>query len=66
MLLDTEQQKKRFEENPAEYVAYCKEIEDELNQRFKLILKDTPEAVAARVVRCVYFGNSRSKADNIY
>jgi hypothetical protein len=49
-LIDTEKQKKRFEEHPEEYAAYCKEIEDELNTRFKLILKGTPEALAAREV----------------
>ncbi|KAF9889081.1 hypothetical protein FE257_008058 [Aspergillus nanangensis] len=38
-----EQQEKWKDDYPA-YVRYCKEIETELNQRFKFILVDTPEA----------------------
>ncbi|KIW87177.1 uncharacterized protein Z519_12288 [Cladophialophora bantiana CBS 173.52] len=44
----SEEQKKRWRENPLEYQAYCKEIENELNQRFKFILNGTPEAIEAK------------------
>ncbi|KAK5045518.1 hypothetical protein LTR84_009136 [Exophiala bonariae] len=44
----TVEQKKRFREHPKEYVTYCKQIENELNQRFKFILTNTPEAEQAR------------------
>lgn len=44
----SEQQKRNFAENLPEYVAYTKEIEDELNQRFKFILNGTPEAKEAK------------------
>ncbi|KAG0652128.1 sterigmatocystin biosynthesis monooxygenase stcW [Hyphodiscus hymeniophilus] len=47
-LQDTPEQKKNFAENPLEYQNYCKQIEDELNQRFKFILNGTPEAEGAR------------------
>lgn len=43
----TAQQKKEFEENPELFLKYSKMIESELNQRFKFILKNTPEAKAA-------------------
>ncbi|XWW96216.1 hypothetical protein V2A60_004189 [Cordyceps javanica] len=36
-------QKKMFEENPEEYLKYRKEIEGELNQRFRFIVKDSSE-----------------------
>ncbi|KAK2762350.1 hypothetical protein FQN54_001360 [Arachnomyces sp. PD_36] len=44
----TAEQKKAFRENPLEYLNYSKEIENELNQRFKFILNGTPEALGAR------------------
>lgn len=50
---DTPEQKKKFAENPLEYQNYCKQIEDELNQRFKFILNKTPEAEGAIKV-CEY------------
>ncbi|KAF2494592.1 FAD/NAD(P)-binding domain-containing protein [Lophium mytilinum] len=39
----SEEQKKRWEENPEEYLEYRKSIELELNSRFRLYLKDSPE-----------------------
>jgi cob(I)alamin adenosyltransferase len=47
---DTTEQKQHFAENPIDYLKYCKEIEDELNQRFKFILNGTPEAAQAKEV----------------
>ncbi|KAK7902698.1 hypothetical protein LTR67_002344 [Exophiala xenobiotica] len=44
----SDQQKKDFREDRAKYLAYRKEVEDELNRRFKLLLKDTPEQEEAR------------------
>ncbi|EXJ66857.1 uncharacterized protein A1O5_10052 [Cladophialophora psammophila CBS 110553] len=44
----SEEQKHKFAENFPEYVVYTKEIEDELNQRFKFILNGTPEAREAK------------------
>ena len=48
--LDSTEQKKRWEENYEEYLEYCKEVESELNQRFKFILQGTPEAATAQEV----------------
>ena len=48
---DSDEIKKRFEEDPKFYLSYCKAIESELNVRFKLIMKGTPEAKAAKDVR---------------
>ena len=39
-----------FAENPTDYLHYCKEIENELNQRFKFILNGTAEAAEAKEV----------------
>jgi hypothetical protein len=50
-LVDTAEQKKNFAENPLEYQNYCKQIEDELNKRFRFILNGTPEAKGAKDVR---------------
>lgn len=44
----TDKQKKEFAENPDLFLKYSKMIESELNQRFKFILKNTPEAKAAK------------------
>ncbi|KAH8810649.1 FAD/NAD-P-binding domain-containing protein [Xylogone sp. PMI_703] len=44
----TEEQQQKFAENLPEYVTYIKNIEDELNQRFKFILNGTPEALEAK------------------
>lgn len=43
-----DKQKKYLEENPQKYLEYRKQIEDELNQRFKFIIKGSAEAKAAR------------------
>lgn len=48
LLTDTEAQKEEFRQNPKKLLQYCKGIENELNQRFKFILKGTPEAAAAK------------------
>jgi hypothetical protein len=50
-LLDTEQQQQGFATDFEDYVQYTKNIEDELNQRFKFILNGTPEAREAKEVR---------------
>jgi hypothetical protein len=47
---DTEEQKESFKKNPESYLKYIKMIESELNQRFKFILKGTPEANQAKAV----------------
>jgi hypothetical protein len=47
-LADSPEQKNHFAEHPNDYPKYCKEIEDELNQRFKFILKGTREAEEAK------------------
>ncbi len=52
-MADSPEQKKNFAEHPLDYQDYCKEIEDELNQRFKFILNGTPEAEGAKAV-CTY------------
>ncbi|KIW85239.1 hypothetical protein Z517_00629 [Fonsecaea pedrosoi CBS 271.37] len=44
----TPEQKQLFKDNPKLYLKYSKMIESELNQRFKFILKNTPESKAAR------------------
>ncbi|KAI9818370.1 MAG: hypothetical protein M1827_000428 [Pycnora praestabilis] len=43
----SEDQKRVWREDPQSYIAYCKEIESELNRRFKIILKDSPEQAEA-------------------
>ncbi|BEJ11415.1 hypothetical protein CspHIS471_0108370 [Cutaneotrichosporon sp. HIS471] len=43
----TEEEKKRWAENPDEFLAYRKDIEDALNSRFRMYLKDTKEQEAA-------------------
>lgn len=43
----TAEQQERWRNNYHEYLAYCKEIESELNQRFKFILRDTPDSQEA-------------------
>jgi hypothetical protein len=49
-MIDTPTQKQLFKEQPKLYLKYSKMIESELNQRFKFILKNTPEAKAAKEV----------------
>lgn len=44
----TDAQKKYLEENPKKYLEYRKQLENELNMRFKFIIKGSPEAKAAR------------------
>ncbi|KAJ4375879.1 hypothetical protein N0V83_001157 [Neocucurbitaria cava] len=44
----SEEQLKFLEENPKKYLEYRKQIENELNQRFKFIIKGSPEARVAR------------------
>ncbi|OGM39642.1 hypothetical protein ABOM_011452 [Aspergillus bombycis] len=44
----SEEQKKRWRQNPLELQRYSKNIEDELNLRFRFILNGTPEASQAR------------------
>lgn len=44
----TDAQKKYLEENPQKYLEYRKQLENELNMRFKFIIKGSPEAKAAR------------------
>lgn len=44
----TDKQKKIFQDDPELFKRYTKMIESELNVRFKFILKDTPEAQAAK------------------
>lgn len=44
----TEGQKKAWEEDPGEYLKYRKEVESELNSRFKLYLKCSEEQSEAR------------------
>ncbi|KAL2831026.1 steroid monooxygenase [Aspergillus pseudoustus] len=43
-----EEQKQYWAENPLEYQDYCKNIESELNQRFKFILNGSPAAEEAK------------------
>jgi len=45
---DTEEQQRFLRDNPAKYLEYRKQIENELNQRFKFIIKGSAEATAAR------------------
>lgn len=44
----TPEQLKYLEENPKKYLEYRKQIENELNQRFKFIIKGSEEAAKAR------------------
>ena len=44
----TDEQLKYLEQHPQKYMEYRKQIENELNQRFKFILKGSQEAKAAR------------------
>jgi hypothetical protein len=48
--LDTEEQLKRFKEDPKHALKYRKMMESELNQRFKFIVQGTPEQKASLVV----------------
>ena len=44
----TDEQLKYLEDNPKKYLEYRKQVENELNQRFKFIIKGSPEANEAR------------------
>ncbi|KAL4805227.1 hypothetical protein BDV18DRAFT_153027 [Aspergillus unguis] len=44
----SDEQKARFREHPDEYLKYRKEIEGELNQRFRFIIADSEEQAEAR------------------
>lgn len=44
----TPEQRKYLEQNPKEYLKYRKQVENELNQRFKFIIKGSEEARVAR------------------
>lgn len=44
---DTDEQKKRFREDPKHALKYRKMMESELNQRFKFIVQGTPEQKAS-------------------
>ena len=41
---------KHFREHPEEYLNHCKEIEAEISQMFKMILRGSPESEEARKV----------------
>jgi hypothetical protein len=45
---DSQEQLDYLKKNPKKYLEYRKQIENELNQRFKFIIKGSDEAVAAR------------------
>lgn len=47
---DTQEQKKIFHSDPEQYHRYKKMIENELNKRFKLVLRDTKESDEANAV----------------
>lgn len=47
-IADSQEQLDFLEKNPKKYLEYRKQIENELNQRFKFIIKGSDEAVAAR------------------
>jgi hypothetical protein len=49
--IDSEEIKKRFKEEPTHYLKYRKMIEDQLNRRFRSMLKGTAEQVAVQEVR---------------
>lgn len=44
----TKEQHEAWTENYPDYLQYCKDVEDELNQRFKFVLINTPEAEEAK------------------
>lgn len=46
--VDSDEQRKYLEGNPKKYLEYRKQIENELNQRFKFIIKGSQEAQLAR------------------
>ena len=44
----SEETKQRFRDDPKFYLSYCKAVESELNQRFKLVINGSIDAVEAR------------------
>lgn len=42
VLVDSEEQLRFLEKNPDKYLEYRKQIENELNKRFKFIIKGSP------------------------
>jgi hypothetical protein len=48
---DTDAQKAQLKGDDKLYLEYRKMIESELGQRFRFLMKDGPEALAARKVR---------------
>jgi hypothetical protein len=50
---DSELQKKNFRENPGLYLQYRKDIEHELNSRFKFIIKGSKDQREAVKVECL-------------
>lgn len=47
-MVDSDEQLRYLEQNPKKYLEYRKQIENELNQRFKFIIKGSDEARSAR------------------
>jgi cation diffusion facilitator CzcD-associated flavoprotein CzcO len=44
----SEETKQRFREDPQLYLSYCKGVESELNQRFKIVVNGSTDAINAR------------------
>ncbi|KAJ5621653.1 hypothetical protein N7528_006436 [Penicillium herquei] len=44
----SEETKERFRNDPDLYLAYCKAVESELNQRFRIVINESEEATNAR------------------
>jgi len=60
-LTDSKEQLKYLEDKPKKYLEYRKQIENELNQRFKFIIKGSEEAQLAREYA---FNEMKRKLDN--
>ena len=50
MILDDEEQKKLWRDDPEKYRTYRKMIEDELNSRFRFVLRNSKESDDANEV----------------
>ncbi|EXJ66168.1 uncharacterized protein A1O5_10784 [Cladophialophora psammophila CBS 110553] len=61
----TSEQKKHWRNYYTDYVKYCKEIENELNQRFKFILVGTLEAEEARKFSITEMRNKLKGRDDL-
>ena len=57
----TEEEKKNWKDDPAAYLRYRKDIEDNVNERFLMYMDHTPEQEAARVA-CVENLSAKLKA----